>query len=221
MSIFKRKNKKTDIITEADSVREEGYEPMDVIEFGRYPTGADGSVEPVKWIVLAKDGSRRLLITREIIDCIPFNNEHAIVSWDKCSLRKYMNNDMFNTLFSRDEKKRVVTTVNETEPNEKYSQDPPFSTKDKLFVFTIYEVSKYFPDQPSRCAKPTPYAEKKGVYPEPSEDYHGYWWLRTPSDRNYTYSTRVWWDGELSRIGTPAEDEEIGVRPAVWIDLSK
>ena len=29
------------------------------------------------------------------------------------------------------------------------------------------------------------------------------------------------WGGELSRIGIPAEDEDIGVRPAVWIDLSK
>ena len=47
------------------------------------------------------------------------------------------------------------------------------------------------------------------------------WWLRSSSDTNYTYSTIVFWNGEPWGGGEPADDVGIGVRPAVWIDLSK
>jgi len=47
------------------------YEPGDILQFGNYPYGEDGSKQPISWILLNKysDGTA-LLLTENAIDSI-------------------------------------------------------------------------------------------------------------------------------------------------------
>ena len=68
---------------------------IDFIDFGVYKG------EPIKWRVLKQDEETLLLITDRIIDAIPYNiNEKVETTWEKSSLRKWLNNDFFNSAFS-------------------------------------------------------------------------------------------------------------------------
>ncbi|MCR5323006.1 MAG: DUF6273 domain-containing protein [Lachnospiraceae bacterium] len=45
------------------------------------------------------------------------------------------------------------------------------------------------------------------------------WWLRSPGDSSYSAGL-VSFDGNVSIIGTIANYDNIGVRPALYIDLN-
>lgn len=54
----------------------------DIIRFGNY-----------EWKVLDIQGNKALIITKEIIDQMPYHNKHEAVTWETSSLRDYLNND--------------------------------------------------------------------------------------------------------------------------------
>ena len=72
----------------------------DIIEFGIYPQGADGSVLPIEWIVLDVNENEALLISRHGLDCKQYHHERTKITWEYCDLRKWLNNDFIRSAFS-------------------------------------------------------------------------------------------------------------------------
>ena len=66
------------------------------IYFGNYwqsvksEDAADSNKEPVKWRVLANDGSL-FVVSDKNLDCIEYNSSAETVTWENCSLRKWLN----------------------------------------------------------------------------------------------------------------------------------
>ena len=83
----------------------------DTIEFGLYEQ--DNNVlngkEPIKWIVLEKEDDHALLISVHCIEYKPYNNGNGEVTWEKSSLRKWLNNDFMDAAFSSTEKGKIIT----------------------------------------------------------------------------------------------------------------
>ena len=84
----------------------------DRVYFGRYEQDGfySNGLEPIEWKVLCNSDSGILLMSRYMLDYMGFNDDLEDVSWEDCSLRKWMNDEFVNAAFN-DEEKNVIKPV--------------------------------------------------------------------------------------------------------------
>ncbi len=188
----------------------------DLIEFGTYPVGADGWKEPILWEVLETGQDRLLVISRQALDCRPYNVGGAGADWETSSLRKWLNESFVRWAFDAEEQAMLRTVTVSADRNPDYDRDPGNATQDRVFLLSLEETGRYFRCDRARICLPTEYAEKVGVYAD--YDSGSCWWgLRTPGcDPDHIAS--VDFDGGEDTMGSRI-DEPLAVRPALWIGL--
>jgi uncharacterized protein YjbI with pentapeptide repeats len=198
------------------------------ITFGRYPHGSDGSIEPLKWRVLDRSYDRVLLITEELIDCHVYHDEFEDVTWEKCSLRKWLNEDFIFNAFDEQERSRIVKVCNQNRDNPLWGTKGGKATWDRIFALSIEDANKNFDNDVDRRAAVTPYAQsphegKRGSYVSKKHkticgEWTGRWWLRSPgfSGFNAAYVISV---GEVREYGHNVNLFSVSVRPALWLHL--
>lgn len=183
----------------------------DYYKFGSYKQNSS-SKDPIEWRVLAKDGSRILVISRYILDVQAYHSEKGSITWQECDLRRWLNVDFLIDAFSDEERKMIpkVTVKADSNPNSP-SADPGNDSQDYVFLLSIKEVNRYLKSDTARKCKTTKYS--KSAYTN-----FGYtrWWLRTPGGYT-TQAAFVDEDGEIK--ANVVYDNSYGVRPALWIDL--
>ena len=195
----------------------------DKIPFGKYPQGANGEVQPLMWRVLAVEGGRTLLITDDLIDAVPYNEENKKVTWETCTLRKWMNNDFLRAAFSSEEQAQIATITNRNPNNTDLGTWGGKSTHDRVFALSIGEAEKIFRSDNDRKAAPTAYAIKQGAY-ESSKLSLKYgrktacWWLRSPGNDS-DYASYVNYYGYIHQGGYYVDYFRVAVRPAFWLNL--
>ncbi len=189
----------------------------DIVEFGRYPQGKRGEVEPLEWRVLETDGDTALLLTEKCVDCLPYNEKRKSVTWETCTLRKWMNNDFINKAFNSSEQISLVVSNNTNPDNPLWDTEGGKDTQDKVFALSIPEAQKYFADSESRMAYATDYAKSKKCYVSDSLGT-SWWWLRSPGD--YTlHAANVDYDGDIYSYGYYVHFDIVAVRLACRIHL--
>ena len=190
----------------------------DIIKFGKYhhSENSNGSKTDIEWQVLDVKKGRALVISKYCLDCRQFHNRKAFSTWRTCSLRAWLNNEFINYAFSESERSKILKGIVPADKNPKYLTKTGFITWDKIFLLSITETNKYFFTNSSKACRPTAYAYARGAY---GNSVGCYWWLRTPG---YVpnYHARVSSDGWIDEDGY-SPDSSSGVRPAMWIDLSK
>lgn len=198
----------------------------DIITFGKYysyDAGASPSIKKdadIKWRVLAKENNRILVISEYALDCQQYNESSASVTWEKSTLRKWMNKTFLNAAFDSAEKSIIAKTTVSADENPNYDTDPGNSTKDKVFLLSINEANKYFSSDSARVCYPTVYANFNGA--EFYARYNGAikWWLRSPGSMsdNVAYVNQ---EGSVSIPGTGVyrDMDILCVRPVLWINL--
>jgi len=168
--------------------------PGDILWFGAY-----------EWLVLEVRRNRALLITKDIIGPEAYHNKLEAVTWEKCSLRGYLNEDFFNSdSFSDEERNKIARTTLPNPINPKFGTDGGAITRDHVFCLNIDEANQYFKNDNARKAT-----------------YNGsgfWWWLRSPGTIQITAAS-VDIDGALDLTGIPVHSGSGGVRPALWIKL--
>ena len=195
--------------------------------FGQYPQGAKGEVQPLEWRVLAVDNGRALLITEKLIDYVPYNIGSSLdVTWETCSLRKWMNEDFIVQAFSSNQQTQIVTIANQNTNHMTKRSDSSNITLDKIFALSIDEAKKYFRDNIDRMAVVTEYVKKHYLRNRvnilhPNDDViAGDWWLRSPSlDSVFAEDIRITDDHIYDDIDFTLSCPGC-VRPAFWLDLS-
>ncbi|MBQ4074171.1 MAG: TIR domain-containing protein [Clostridia bacterium] len=211
----------------------------DYITFGSYEqdNNTRNGKEAIEWRVLAKENNRLLVISRYALDCKRYNESRTNVTWETCTLRKWLNNNFLKAAFSSAEQAMIPTMTVAAHKNPNYSTEPGNDTQDKIFLLSITEAEKYFSSDSAMKCKPTAYAEKQGVntsaavyadignaYAEKqvvktNSDVYCWWWLRSPGDHQllaaYVYS-----HGGVRRYGGSVNTNDYAVRPALWIDLA-
>ena len=191
------------------------YRVGDRIPFGQYPQGANGEVQPLMWRVLAVEDGKALLITDKLIDYIRYNKTYTGVTWETCTLRKWMNNDFINKAFSSSQQARIATVTNQNLNNPEYGTKGGNATQDRIFALSIDEAEKYFSSNSDRKAYTTDYAHKKGY---DDSDRSEYWWLRSPGDNSHN-AAYVFNDGHINQHGIGVNISSVAVRPAFWLNL--
>ena len=192
----------------------------DIITFGNYEQDnktANGK-EEIEWKVLEKDqNGKMLLISRYALDCRHYHSKNEKVTWETSDIRSWLNNDFYNTAFTKSQRAKIKTTTLENHDNADYNTDGGNDTKDKVFLLSIDEAKAYLPSTVERVCIATKYAESQGSQLE-SLTRSCRWWLRSPGSTLYTASF-VKVDGFILQLGTPVSVEKRSVRPAMWVDF--
>ena len=192
---------------------------LPVITFGNYPQSSSDP-EPIEWYVLEEDtvNNRSLVISKKVLDCQKYNDSDTSITWERCSLRTWLNNTFLNAAFSESEQSRIIHSHIENPNNPDYGTSGGNDTDDYIFCLSIQEASNesYFSDDTVRKAKATQYAIDNGVF-----DDRGYarWWLRSQGTSVW-YASSVENNGEVYSYGFRAIVTYIGVRPVMWISNS-
>jgi hypothetical protein len=187
------------------------------------------NIAGIDWLVLDNQGGKVLLISEQVLEERPYHKEGGDITWEKCSLRKYLNDEFYNRLGAV--KGAVAETRNIDSDNPWYGTRGGNSTTDKVFLLSLDEVVRYFGDSGDlKNKKRKNYdgkLESDGWYVHDrfnsariAKDKKGaacWWWLRSPgygSDRaaGVNYGGRVGVDGVFVY-------GDIGVRPALWLNL--
>ncbi|MDR1135442.1 MAG: DUF6273 domain-containing protein [Clostridiales Family XIII bacterium] len=193
------------------------------LKFGRY-----------KWRVLDIQGDKALLLTENIIEKCPYNTDYMDVTWESCTLRKYLNGE-FLSKFNSQEQEMILETTNTNLNNQWYGINGGKRTTDKAFLLSIDEVVKYFGDSGDLANHKGWYwrnnkfelKDGKGYYINDQYnnermakcgDEGAWWWLRSPG-HNSGDAAHVFTDGELIMGGLSVDCGHVGVRPALWLNL--
>lgn len=235
--------KKSKAATEYD--QNASIDEMDTLTFGSYPqTDLTGEKkDPIEWIVLEKDtaNNKALLLSKYILDSKRFNDVEADVSWEECSIRKWLDETFYQNAFNEDEKNVIITSSIANTATFVNVEGEDFATTDKVFLLSVDEVRKYFGEgvedvdgegyQLGRnvATKGTEYAKKTELNENPlwvdeEEEEESIWangystyWLRT-SGKNLKLVSFVFSDGFVNTFGNYVEAIGGGVRPAIWVN---
>ena len=197
----------------------------DTYTFGAYEqdNSTSNGKEAIEWTVLDKDGMSLLLISKQALDCQQYNTSYTDVTWESCSLRKWMNGTFLNKAFNAEEQAQIQNTTVSADKNPEYNTNPGNATTDKVFLLSINEVEKYFNSDEARKCAPTAYAKAQGAYTSDSYKTASgaatcWWWLRSPG---FTQScaASVRYDGSVNYRGSDVDRAHGAVRPALWINL--
>lgn len=197
----------------------------DAFTFGAYEQDNNESngQEDVEWLVLAKEKTRILVISKYALDCKPYNTSRTDITWETCTLREWLNNDFINSAFSDDEKAMISVTTISADRNPEYNTNPGIATQDQVFLLSITEVKNYLSSGGVGQCGPTDYAAANGACKGKRDG--NYWvWLRSPGidpDFAASVSYKTYDSADVSPfyIGKPADTSGGGVRPAMWINL--
>ena len=194
----------------------------DTVRFGQYPQGSAGEFLPIAWRVLEFRGGAALLLSEKLLDCKPYNNALDQVTWDDCSLRDWLDTAFVRMAFDYAQQKKLLTVTNENPDNPECDTKGGKPTKDRVFLLSIDEVSRYFLYDEHRKASVTPYAHRCGAWVDEKSGC-SFWWLRSPGFSEFD-AAYVDQNGEVDMDGLDVTDEteicEVCVRPALWIKMS-
>lgn len=211
----------------------------EIITFGTYQQTVDGlGRTPIKWRVLKNSGTELFILSEYILECKRYHGESVDIkwrdcvdiTWHDCDLRRWLNNEFYNTAFNTDEKELIKTTRctdnGEGTPN----------TEDKVFLLSVNEI-KNLSDIHGKDllrAAGTDFAKMKKndgcnlyVYDKTNKDNYtirngeevgcSWWWLRTQGNK----PSRAFFVGTSCSIRSYANVSlaRDGVRPALIIKL--
>ena len=155
----------------------------DAVAFGRYT-----------WFVADKtDGICTLLCQGPIAEK-PYHDTNMEITWENCSLRRWLNEDFYNSSFTDGEKAAIITAhYTFTEADSTYGIDCGNDTDDKVYLFS--------------------YSESNTV----SDDIRGCginWWLRSPGEKQ---DRAVFILGRAANLMGRDVEYSSGVRPAIKV----
>ena len=232
---------------EDDRIPEAG----DHIFFGHYEQDNDlkNGPEPIEWRILEVKGNEILLLSEYVLDAQPFNEETASNQWGSSSLRQWLNKDFLKTAFTEEELNAIqLTEVDNSAKQTHYLTSGASDTEDHIFLLSDAEVVYYFSSPNLVYSMATDYAkpklksvqiatsfngfQSKGTFTE-TETYenekYAPWWLRSPSlswdqavGAYYKASTlsHNWYKKALNGWYYDYHSS-IGIRPAIWVDISQ
>lgn len=201
--------------------------------------------EELQWRVL--DTASGLVMCETIIDSQPYNSflyygigandeeaywgdankAHYANNYEKSSVRQWLNNDFYNTAFSSLQRELIVSTeLDNSAYSTSYSVYDSATTTDKIYLLSYSDVtntaygfdSEIYSYDTARQAQGSDYAKCQGLYVDATDGYSR-WWQRTAGDRSH-FARYIDYDGVINDDRTGTGNTNIGVRPALNLDLT-
>ena len=93
--------------------------------------------EALEWLVLEKEGTRLLLVSRYALSFRPFRDETSEgETWETCSLRAWLNGEFLESAFSEKEQAMILPAAVSADKNPFYDSDPGNPTEDRVFLLS-------------------------------------------------------------------------------------
>lgn len=192
------------------------------VYLGKYEQG--NGAEQIAWFVIKIEGKKALLLSEKILDEQPYHNSYTdSVTWEKCSLRSWLNSTFYNKAFSSSEKSKIIEVTNQnpavsgTVQGYMFYTDGGKNTKDKVFLLSVEEAEAFYQKFGAWKCYYSAYVGKMGGYGADS-DIGPVWWLRSPG-MEQNCASMVTATGISKSCFEPAWIKSIGVRPAIWINF--
>jgi hypothetical protein len=147
-----------EITEELDEPVEASIEVGNIIPFGDYD-----------WRVLDVQDGRALIITENIIEKRPFNDDDnhkggTLIMWSDSELRSYLNNEFYSS-FNANDREKIIVTINQNPDNPWIVSGEDADTEDYIFLLSLEEVMQYFGGDigllyDNRLDEPIPFEEE-------------------------------------------------------------
>ena len=198
---------------EENNDRNEKDNTIRMIKFGEYMIPTDSKPSDIKiwtdceWFVIKTEEEKALLLAKDCIDWEFFCGDNRLFepavpcSWEKSYLRNYLNGELYDRMFTEEEKKAIL-------PINDYS--------DKMFILSVDELDRYFPYMNLRRADMFFGGEvddRVKVWKEPA-----IWWTNTVGEEPNQIAV-VLENGSIDHEGFYNDADEVGIRPAMWVDI--
>ena len=148
----------------------------DIITFGSYEQDGNtaNGAEPIEWEVLETDSDSVLLISKYVLDCEPYHAQLRDVTWEDCTLRRWLNSDFYSTAFTAAEQGRIMESDVINNDDAVFGTPGGNDTREKVFCLSIDEIFSYYKfnrinddlgvyDSEALIAEATPYASDNGL----------------------------------------------------------
>ena len=196
----------------------------DAFFFGKYEQDAkeDNGEEPIEWKVLQADEEKALIISRYVLEGEAYNESKKGVVWKDSTLREWLNGEFLDIAFTEDEQSAIcVSNVSNLADEGKPEWDPVDSedTEDMVFLLSYAEAKEYFGSKNAKKAKGTKHAGNNGAKSWGITSVaigESDWWLRSPGKVSHDACFIDVFGAAQTKVVT----ENIGVRPAIWIDTT-
>lgn len=194
-----------------------------IIKFGKFEQDGNTSngKEDISWIILEDTGSDRLLISKDVLYAMPFDEKTELGpnetngNWEKSSIRKWLNEDFYNEAFSDEEKLFVIDNfVKNGNAFGINNNDSPFDmgpdTSDKVYILSKDEVRKYLGfevdgSSEKYTAKPSAYA-KNILDEEKKKENIAVWHKEQDYEADYDEYAEYWLRSSLGNTMMTAKE---------------
>ena len=185
-------------------------ETGDTIVYGSYEQDnhTENGKEQIQWILLAKDENRALLLSERALLMRPFHTSDEAVSWENSSLRSWLNAEFLNAAFTTEEISHIPLA-----PVPVGDEETGGDTMDRVFLLSSREFANLVPSADEECMPTAAVAAEAGLRStyEPVA-----WWLRSVMAES---SKVKYVDSSGSSYNeADATDEDIAIRPAIWVE---
>lgn len=103
-----------------------------IVSFGNY-----------KWKIIEINKNGTLMICQDFKENHPFNREWKSITWNQCSLRKWLNDEYLRSNFSLEEIKYIMNSKNFTKVDDELFPGVSEETLDKVFIFDLNQYDNY------------------------------------------------------------------------------
>lgn len=221
----------TKSVVKADYDLSDSTKAGDIIHFGKYmQSSQNDDWSDLEWRVLEREDNRVLLLSEYCLQAMPYqvsdasqNLESMKVTWADCSLRNWLNQDFYIQAFSDEERNSIVQTAIHTDDNNypETAIDGGSDADDYIFLLDEGEVKKYLEKKTERQAQATDLVingDSSTIFVSEETDQTVFWWLRSPGDEQDCVQV-VGAEGSIALSGFLATRIDIGVRPAMWVNI--
>lgn len=173
--------------------------------FGKYDQ-QDGYEEPILWRVLYSDNNKALLLSEYVLDTRAFDSQAPV--WDGSDIKAWLNGSFYESAFTTSAQRNCLITG---------GNGTVFLLGKEDYLNTAYGFSaKADANDGNRSARGSAYARNHGLWT--SESQYCSYYTRTSSGNG----TSLWQIRSSGSIGIARYDRDnVGIRPAIWIDLDK
>lgn len=220
---------------------------IESLNYGKYPKDdvTAKKIEPIEWLILENDEENKkvLLMSKYIIDSEKFNKENSYTTWEKSSIRKWLNDTFYQMAFTEKERERIVEVEVLNKDSVENLTIAGNDTRDYIFLLSIEESNKYFNNITdningiklaasygtyfARQGKKTKYNTTGRNRLKVMQDYNftdntmwgrenHYYWLRSIGNEQDKVMV-VKPNGTIDIEGTRVNSQYIGIRPCMWV----
>jgi hypothetical protein len=188
-------------------LNKENVRKGEIVGFGGY-----------EWYILDVQDDKALLLSKIVIEERRYDLfSKGDLTWEKCTLREYLNKDFYDLL--GEDKLRILESTLINNCNFQYGIDGGNNTNDHIFLLSLEDVQRYFDSKGLLKGMDGDGTNNESLLTVVDElEQKHCWWLRTPGE-NSNDAMYVDLKGNVCKEGTVSYKWAGGVRPAMWIKL--